>query len=87
MTEVEKEFIEYVKSHNPDFSVSLVRLALKLIARYPQVLAEKVWEGDVGTIFANGKCVYQTEFFDMPNKEWKNHLKKVQLFVREVVDA
>lgn len=47
MTEVEKEFIEYVKSHNPDFSVSLVRLALKLIARYPQVLAEKVWEGNI----------------------------------------
>lgn len=56
-----------------------------IIQRYPQILAEKAWEGDVGTIFANGKCVYQTEFFDMPNKEWKNHLKKVQLFIREVV--
>jgi len=60
-------------------------LAKAIIQRYPQILAEKVWEGDVGTIFANGKCVYQTEFFDMPNKEWKNHLKKVQLFIREVV--
>lgn len=46
MTEAEKEFIEYVKSHNPDFSVSLVRLALKLIARYPQLLAEKCYEGE-----------------------------------------
>lgn len=78
MTEAEKEFIEYVKSHNPDFSVSLVRLALKLIARYPQVLAEKVWEDKTWFLKTSQKLL------------WKSNddgaMKKIKVYIEVLND-
>ncbi|MBP9717078.1 MAG: hypothetical protein KBD51_04020 [Candidatus Levybacteria bacterium] len=51
MTEAEKELIQLIKDCNNtwkhEFKTSReVDLAKSIIAHYPQVLAEKVWEGD-----------------------------------------
>ena len=49
MTQQEKELIDFIHSQHILEIGSAKQLAKSSIAKYPQILADKVWEGDFTT--------------------------------------
>lgn len=76
MTEQEKELKEFVSDflgRNANYIFSTEELAKAIIQRYPQILAEKVWEGE---------RLYLSSIF-----EWaKGKSENIEVFIREVVE-
>lgn len=62
MTEAEKELADLIEkestyAYSSPSKVRYLRIAQSIIARYPQVLAEKVWEGGLQSLEFTGAKV------------------------------
>lgn len=90
MTQQEKEFVKFIRSytkdvHTPHGIISCIEnyegMAKAIIAKYPQILAEKVWEGKTYMIQqSNADGVNYFEYIYSTN----GIPKKVEVFIREV---
>lgn len=95
MTNQEKEFVKFIRSytkdvHTPHGIISCIEnyegMAKAIIAKYPQILAEKVWRGYAANLYAdrsdsNGNDDTADVWFDSSDSD---ECKKIEVFIREV---
>jgi len=86
MTEKEKEIYKFLDdsaiAHEDVTNKELLEVAKALIQRYPQLLSEKVWEGESSYLYSNSGNMLSSK----SEQVWHNFSDpiKVEVFIREV---